>query len=159
MSRSCSACNVMRLRQLGLVAVVTLLASLAAAAPVMGQVSVIANSSVQSAVTQAQITEIFAGALRAWPTGAKIYVADQSETEVGRSFYDTVMRRPTSVVRMQWIQLILSGQAVAPRRMQSDEAVIEFVRRTPGAVGYVRSSSLDGSVKELLRVDDTTKKP
>ena len=139
--------------------VVTLLASLATAAPVMGQVSVIAHSGVQASVTTDQITQIFGGAVRAWPSGGKIYVADQSETEVGRSFYGTVMRRPTSVVRMQWIQLILSGQAVAPRRMQSDEAVIEFVRRTPGAIGYVRSSSVDGSVRELLRVDDAARKP
>jgi hypothetical protein len=135
------------------------LVSWSAATPVMAQISVIAHPSVIATVTVEDVSEIFGGTVRAWPTGAKIYVADQSESDVGRAFYETVIKRPMSVVRMHWIQLILSGQAVAPRRMSSDAAVMDFVRRTPGAVGYVRAVSLDGTVKELLRIDGPVRKP
>jgi ABC-type phosphate transport system substrate-binding protein len=149
----------MKPQQLVIAAAVTLVAVFAGAAPAMGQISVVAHPEVTAVVTANDVSEIFTGAMRVWPSGAKIYVADQSDSEVGRSFYQTVLRRSTSVVRMHWIQLILSGQAVAPRRMTSDVAVIEFVRRTPGAIGYVRSTSLDGTVKELLRIDGASRKP
>jgi hypothetical protein len=136
------------------------LASWAAATPAIGQpISVVAHPGVIATVTVDEVSEIFGGTVRAWPNGAKIYVADQSESEVGRSFYVTVLKRPMSLVRMHWIQLILSGQAVAPRRMSTDMAVMDFVRKTPGAVGYVRSASLDGTVKELLRVEGVVPMP
>jgi ABC-type phosphate transport system substrate-binding protein len=135
------------------------LALLTVASPLMGQISVIAHPDVAASVTVNEVSEIFGGTVRAWPSGAKIYVADQSESEVGRAFYGAVLKRPTSVVRMHWIQLILSGQAVAPRRMNNDIAVMDFVRRTPGAVGYVRAASLDVTVKQLLRIDGVVLKP
>jgi ABC-type phosphate transport system substrate-binding protein len=138
---------------------VALLALFGAAVPAMAQTSIIVHPGVTATVTQNEVAEIFGGTVRTWAQGAKIYVADQSESEVGRAFYETVLKRPTSVVRMHWIQLILSGQAAAPRRMSNDAAVVDFVRRTPGAVGYVRTTSLDGTVKELLRIDSPAPTP
>jgi len=120
---------------------------------------VIAHAEAVTAITPDDAGQIFSGAMRTWSSGGKIYVADQSETDVGHAFYEGVIKRPMSVVRMQWIQLILSGQAVAPKRLNGDAAVLEFVRRTPGAVGYVRSASVDGTVKELLRIDGPARKP
>jgi ABC-type phosphate transport system substrate-binding protein len=149
----------MRLQRLVTAAAATVFASLAIAPPAMAQISVIGHPDVIAKPTADEVSEIFGGTIRAWPSGAKIYVADQSESEVGHLFYETVVKRPMSTVRMHWIQLILSGQAVAPRRMSSDMAVLEFVRRTPGAVGYVRAASLDGTVKELLRIDAVPRKP
>lgn len=37
-----------------------------------------------------------------------------------------------------------------PKVMASEEAVLRFVASTPGAIGYVRHSSVDSSVKILL---------
>src|SRR6266436_5334248 len=112
----------MRLQRLVMTIGAAVLASWVAATPVMGQISVVAHPGVSASVTVDEVSEIFGGTVRAWPNGAKIYVADQSESEVGRTFYVTVLKRPMSLVRMHWIQLILSGQAVAPRKMSTDMA-------------------------------------
>lgn len=115
------------------------------------QVAVIVHPSGHS-VTVAQVAEIFSGATTTWGDGSKVQLVDQPETATGRAFYQKVVRKPMPMVRAQWTKLALSGQALAPRRVADDAAVIEFVKRTPGAIGYVNVAALDGSVKEVARV-------
>jgi hypothetical protein len=63
-----------------------------------------------------------------------------------------VVRKPTALVRSQWTKLALSGQGAAPKKGADAAAVKDFVKRIPGAIGYIATSDLDASVRELLKV-------
>ena len=118
-----------------------------------GQISVVVSSSSQNKVSKDEAKEIFSGARTNWANGSKVQVVDQSGSEVGAKFYDGFLGKSVNQVRMQWTKLVLSGQATAPTKAANDEEVKKNVSANPNALGYISSSSLDSSVKELFRIE------
>jgi ABC-type phosphate transport system substrate-binding protein len=123
-----------------------------AAGTAQAQISIIVAKGSAQKASRDEAKDIFAGVTTNWPSGSKIQVIDQSDTEVGKTFYDTFIGKSAGAVRLQWTKLVLSGQAVAPKKAASDEAVRKAVAEDPNAIGYVQSSALDGSVKEIARI-------
>lgn len=117
------------------------------------QISVVVAANSAVTATPAQAAEMFAGVKTVWPSGAKVQIVDQAETATGRDFYQKCVKRPPTIVRAQWTRLALSGQAVAPKSVAGDAEVKAAVVKTPGAIGYIASSALDGTVKELCRIE------
>ena len=133
-------------------ALVVLLASM-----VDAQISiVVAKSSTQTA-SASELKLMFTGSKFNWPGGTKVVVVDQSESTVGRAFYEKFVGKSVSQVRSEWNKLVLSGQAIGPRKCASDEAVKKSVAENPNAVGFVATSALDESVKEIYRVSSFVK--
>jgi hypothetical protein len=52
-------------------------------------------------------------------------------------------------VRSYWQQRIFSGRDVPPPELDSDEAVVAFVARSPGGIGYVSAATKLSGVREL----------
>ncbi len=120
------------------------------------QISIIVSKSAKldsNDVKKADIKTIYTGNRLKWPSGNKIQVVDQAETGVGKKFYELVLGKTLNQVRSQWTKLILSGQASAPVQCPSDKVVKKVVAGSPHAIGYIASSALDDSVREILRID------
>ena len=118
-----------------------------------GQISVIVSSSSSHKLSKDEAKEIFSGSKTTWSNGSKVEVVDQSESEVGKKFYDSFLGKAVNQVRVQWTKLILSGQAAAPIKATNDADVKKSVYGSPNAVGYISSKSLDNSVKELFKIE------
>jgi ABC-type phosphate transport system substrate-binding protein len=117
------------------------------------QVSVVVSKSSNNKLTKDEITEVFSGVRLTWSNGSKVQVVDQSESEVGNNFYKNFLGKSVNQIRVQWTKLVLSGQASAPIKAQNDEEVKKNVSSNPSAVGYISTKSLDGSVKEIFRIE------
>jgi hypothetical protein len=136
-----------------------MLASAVAAALVLGvqpasaQISVVVAAGNNVAVTATQASDMFGGVRTVWPSGAKVQIVDQAGTATGRAFYIKCVKRPPTIVHATWTRLSLSGQAIAPKTAASDADVKEAVRKLPGAIGYIASSSLDDTVREVCRIE------
>ncbi len=66
---------------------------------------------------------------------------------IRREFTRNVLNRTVDAVKNYWQQRIFSGVDVPPPEVESDEAVVEFVIRNRGAVGYVSASTIAGRAK------------
>jgi ABC-type phosphate transport system substrate-binding protein len=117
------------------------------------QISVIVAKSTEAKATKTEVKEIFTGAKLKWPNGNKIQVVDQPDTELGKKFYDMVIGKSANQVRRQWTKLLLSGQAAAPIKQPADKNVKKIVAGNPNAIGYIATSALDDSVREILRIE------
>jgi ABC-type phosphate transport system substrate-binding protein len=117
------------------------------------QISIIVAKSSPQKAGPGELKQIFSGAKVAWPSGSKILVVDQPETDAGKTFYGKFVEKSFTQVRTQWMKLVLSGQATAPLKCADDAAVKKAVAENPGAVGYILSSALDATVKEIGRVE------
>jgi ABC-type phosphate transport system substrate-binding protein len=63
-----------------------------------------------------------------------------------RLFSERVLRRSVAAVRSYWQQRIFSGRGVPPPELDDDAAVVRYVLKYPGAVGYVTSGTrLEGA--------------
>jgi ABC-type phosphate transport system substrate-binding protein len=116
------------------------------------QISIIVSKSSSQSAEASSLKQMFAGTKLSWSGGEKIMIADQQETAVGKAFYEKFVDKSVTAVRTEWTKLVLSGQAMAPKKCADDDAVKKAVADNPNAVGYISSSSLDGTVKEIHRI-------
>jgi ABC-type phosphate transport system substrate-binding protein len=118
--------------------------------PVHAQVSVIANKSINETVNASKIANIYSLTLTKWSSGSKIVVFDNN-SDIKTNFYKEIGTDQMSL-KKEWMKKQLTGEAKAPEALGSDDEVISKVSSTPGAIGFVKSSSVNGNVKVLLEL-------
>jgi hypothetical protein len=84
-----------------------------------------------------------------WRHGEPIRPVDLRDSTPRRKFSETVLTRSVAAVRSYWQQQIFSGRGIPPPELDGDEAVIKFVMRNPGAIGYVSGHADLAEVKVL----------
>jgi len=105
-------------------------------------------------LSSVDLRKIFLGVRSHWPNGRRIAVAmldyGQPEREaVLRQIY----RMDEDGYRDHFIKGIFRGEVfVSPKTLASPVVMRKFVFNAPGAIGYLRSSEVDASVK-VLRID------
>jgi hypothetical protein len=102
------------------------------------------------AVERAFLADAFLKKVTRWPGGETIRPADlRANSPARKRFTEVVLKRSVGAVRSYWQQRIFSGRDVPPPELDSDEAVLAFVAKHPGAVGYVSGAAKVQGVREL----------
>jgi hypothetical protein len=68
---------------------------------------------------------------------------------VREAFSRQVVHQPVIEVRRYWQQQLWAGGELPPETRTSDEEVLEFVRTTPGGIGYVSAAADTFGVKVI----------
>jgi ABC-type phosphate transport system substrate-binding protein len=88
------------------------------------------------------LSEAFLKKTTRWPDGDVIRPVDLvPESSTREKFSQDVLKRSVADVKSYWQQVIFSGRDVPPPELADDEAVVKFVARTAGGVGYVSGSA------------------
>ena len=96
------------------------------------------------------LADVFLKKTTRWPDDALIYPVDQGPDSGARQLVsEQVLRRSVFAVRSYWQQRIFAGRGLPPPELESDEAVLRYVRGRPGAVVYVSDRAALGGVKVL----------
>jgi hypothetical protein len=105
-----------------------------------------------SEMTRDGLADAFLKASTRWPDGTTIRPVDQKpDSAVRKIFSERILKRTIIAVRSYWQQRIFSGRDVPPPELESDEAVIRYVREHRGAVGYV-SGAVDAGGTKVVSV-------
>jgi len=92
----------------------------------------------ENAVARQFLADAFLKNVTRWPGGTPIRPVDQRpDTQVRKDFSDAVLKRSVQAVKAHWQQRIFSGRGVPPPALDSDQAVVDYVAKHEGAVGYV----------------------
>jgi ABC-type phosphate transport system substrate-binding protein len=84
------------------------------------------------------LSDAFLKKVTRWPNGDVIKPVDLgASSPVRRAFSDEVVGRTVEAVKSYWQQAIFSGHDVPPPELDSDDDVVRYVLKHPGAVGYV----------------------
>ena len=101
-------------------------------------------------VERAELARLFMKKVTEWPDGTPVEAVDQERAApVRAAFSKDVLKRDANAVAAHWATLLYSGRDVPPAIKRSDDEVLEFVRNTPGAVGYVSASASLQGVKAV----------
>jgi hypothetical protein len=73
----------------------------------------------------------------------------KSDASARRRFSEAVLQRSVAAVKSYWQQRIFSGRGVPPPELESQQAVLSYVLKHRGAVGYVAAGSELGGSKAL----------
>ena len=101
-----------------------------------------------------ELRTIFLGERSHWPNGRRITLVmlDPSQPERKAVLRD-IYGMSEKDFNNHFIQGVFSGAVfVSPRNLATPPDVLKFVFNVPGAIGYVRASDVDSTVK-VLRVD------
>ena len=117
-----------------------------------GDVVVIVNKANDNTVDKALVAKIYTGESKVWANGGSISAIDLADDQPGRASFanDFVGKSPGSLKSL-WTQNVFTGKAVPPKAMASDEDVKKAVAANKGAIGYIKASSADDTVKVVLK--------
>ena len=73
------------------------------------------------------------------------------ENPLRLSLAETIFNKSAQQLQDYWNQRYFQGVA-PPHVLGSQEAMVQFVAKTPGAIGYIAACCLDGRVKEVLAI-------
>lgn len=65
------------------------------------------------------------------------------------AFSEAVLRRSVAAVKTYWQQAVFAGRDVPPPELETEDEVVRFVLRNPGAVGYVSNDTNIGNARVL----------
>jgi hypothetical protein len=85
-----------------------------------------------------------------WPGGGAMRPVDMiRESPVRRQFSAEVLRRSVDAVRSYWQQRIFAGRELPPPELDGDEAIVRYVLKERGSVGYVSDAAALSGAKIL----------
>ena len=112
---------------------------------------VIVHKDNTQAIDLGYVQQLYVGSVRGWPDGTPAFVLDQPNGSPGRELFSTsILRRSSANVRAIWAQNIFTGRGLPPK-VAADEEIKRIVATNRNAIGYVRASQLDDSVRAIGR--------
>ena len=105
-------------------------------------------------VSKRDLARIFLKRKTSWPDGQAALPVDQARNDALReTFGESVLDKSLERVESYWQAQVFSGKGTPPKGLNSDAEVIEYVRRWPGAVGYVSPNASTDGVKVINITD------
>lgn len=107
-----------------------------------GELTVIGNKTGQTQLKTSEARNIFRAKTTTWPNKISVTIAlpsPQAHTAepVARLIYGT---NPVSVQKF-WLLQVFQGRSTPPSFFDTDQDLIQFVQKTPGAIGVIASST------------------
>jgi ABC-type phosphate transport system substrate-binding protein len=115
---------------------------------------VVNRSNPLSEISLADLRRVYRGQRSRWSNGRRVtLVMRDPGTPEREAILQTLYGIDEDEYRRGFFQAVFTGQANgAPKILATPNGVLRFVFNVPGAIGYVRASEVDSSVK-MLRVD------
>ncbi len=106
-------------------------------------------------ITKSRLSQILLRKSTTWPDGQRAFPIDlEGRSEVRELLTKEIHGRSLATIKSFWQRQIFSGKSVPPPELATDQEVLDFVRRQPGAVGYISPDiPLDG-VRELFLLEE-----
>lgn len=122
---------------------------LAGAASAQG-VKVIANSSVQAdSISAGDLKSVYLEEKSSLPGSGHVEPVLVKGGPAHEAFLKHVLGRTDSDLQLYYRSLVFTGRGSIPKTLDSDEAVVAYVAKTRGAIGYVSTSTEADGVRTL----------
>lgn len=125
--------------------------SLASGAASADVVAVVSAKSPVTALSKAQVTDIFLGKASRFPDGSQAIPIDQAEGSAVRDeFYDKVAGRSAAQIKAYWSKIIFTGRGQPPPSVSNNVEMKKRIGQNPAAIGYIDRSMVDDSVRVVF---------
>ncbi len=118
--------------------------------PPAGFIVIVNAQNPVGALEREVLSQIFLKKLSRWEDGEIARPVDlPPDSPARRAFSNAVIGRSVAAVRHYWQQRIFSGRDVPPAELDSEAAVLRYVARYRGALGYVSPTANLAGLKRL----------
>jgi ABC-type phosphate transport system substrate-binding protein len=103
-------------------------------------------------VARDYVADIYTGRVKGWPDGSPVFTLDQGDADTARAeFYRWLLGRTVANMQALWAQNIFAGRGLPPKQATPGAEMKRIIAANRHAIGYIRASELDDSVKALWR--------
>ena len=111
-------------------------------------IAVIVHPSNASSLDKAEISRIFLGKMKSFPSGGTAIPVNIEEGAASRAeFEKAVLNKTASQIKAYWSKLVFTGKGTPPKELPSDAEIIALIKSNPNLIGYVSDSAVTGDVK------------
>ncbi|MCB1054509.1 MAG: hypothetical protein KDD11_03235 [Acidobacteria bacterium] len=112
----------------------------------------VANRSVPvESLDRSEVSDIFLSQEAHWSDGSVVKPVTLRTAEVREEFAKVIHGKDDLQLRKHWQRQIFTGRGSPPPERPSDEALLDYVARTPGAIGYVSANArIDSSSVKVV---------
>ena len=119
-------------------------------------VVVIANTSLKAdSISREELRNVFLLRTRTTRDGSRAEPVLEKSGATHSAFVKQFLNRDSTELPIYYQGLVFTGKASMPNELSSDAEVVDYVRRTRGAIGYISSAAHADGVK-VLTVSETT---
>ncbi|HEB82435.1 MAG TPA: phosphate ABC transporter substrate-binding protein [Gammaproteobacteria bacterium] len=135
-----------------LIRIPLLLALALAFVPSHAEIAIIANpGNSLHGISMKEIRDIYLGKSRSFSNGERVNAVDQpASSEIRKAFSKNVLNMSVREFNRYISKRKFSGKVRAPKVIDGDIAVRQWVANTPSGLGYINGKSVNSSVKVLL---------
>jgi ABC-type phosphate transport system substrate-binding protein len=102
-----------------------------------------------------EVSALYLARSRTFPSGEFALVFDQPrDSALRQQFFKLVANMAIGQVNTYWSRLMFSGQEMPPQSLPNEQAVIDIVRRNPGAIGYVSVPPKETGLRVVLQIKE-----
>ena len=95
-----------------------------------------------------QMKDYFLGKKTAWDDGSKVVVVVVKEGSTNEALLNKLGKNSQQFMT-GWKKLVFTGKGSMPEQVDSDDALIALVAKTPGAIGLVDKAKVKDGVKAI----------
>lgn len=111
------------------------------------EIVIIVNKNVSvTKIDASQANSIYTLVERRWSDGSDISVFTLKSGDVNDKFY-AFMNKSIAQMKKIWLKKKLNGGLKVPESVGSEDEILKKVANTPGAIGFIRKSKVNDSVK------------
>lgn len=109
---------------------------------VLTDYKIIANQTGFSQLTSTQLKDYFKGKFTLWNSGKSVkIVLHSSQSQHAPILAKLVYNTSQQGVQKYWLSLVFQGRANPPVFLDSDSEIVNYVSKTPGAIGLIDKNS------------------
>lgn len=117
------------------------------------EITIIANTSVtETTLSGKKLEDIFLGKVVQWSDNAAIHVVTVKDQKIHQAFLDQYLKRSESQWNTYWKRLIFTGTGTPPEQAETQQALLDYVAKTKGAIGYIETETLSIDTIKILEV-------
>ncbi len=130
-----------------LIALVSMFA-LSATTAMSEETAIVNPASAITSLSDDDLKDYYLGKKASWPDGSKVVVVVLDD---GPS-HDSLMKKlgkSSSQFTTGWKKLVFTGKGAMPEQVKTEDQLVAFVAKTPGAIGYVDAAKAKEGVKAV----------
>jgi len=105
-------------------------------------VVIVHDNAAETRLTAREVSALFLKKVGTWTNGTKVLpVTLKDDSSVTADLSRRIHNRSMQELKAYWQQQIFSGRGLPPPSVDDDAAVLDYVRRHPGAIGYISRAS------------------
>lgn len=101
-------------------------------------------------LSKKELSKIFLSKTRKLPNGEKTFLIEINDEKIQTKFYQIICNKNENQLRKYWTKMIFTGRGQPPKKLQSVDDVISYIKKNKNAISYIPLKYVDKSMQILM---------